>query len=553
MAAVAAAAMLAAVAACRDAGQDAERAEKPPSSGAASPAPGDAADLPSDAAGTCPPDEVLAKLNPDIDGSIRSQQQRTGSPVRANLPLYRSPRLSGPLVDRRPSGLDDDLIVMAGARLGTTGPALVRRVRDNVCGWMNVKDLEHLAAPLKLVQLPGAGDGRDLPKRLDARIVVKSGVDPRTGSSRRTPVFREPFDGPEPPESEWAGTASASEVLSVFEVRRPNGRCRVLSEDGCFLKVGAGDTGRSRGAAESIRIRGWMAGRDVAVWPSPLAVYYRPGTEGLKIHATEPSARNGTPYADRGVETRILAFEPPGRYTEPREGNIMRFPVIRGTAVLQREPPLPGEVRPAPYVYEIAFNAPACAGGGRGGCMPSPLLQRGFVYQDGADGDFRLWLGLRRPEFENLRASAYELCESVVNDSGGAVEEAVLKLVKLMTFGDPEPGESLHEYLTRLLKVPPDLATVLKGTPQQFASRLRQPRERADVIAKVCRSAKLLNMIGEGQTVDHPARDIDIATEGADAGHASFRRGMTPRPFEWRWTSPDVRSQWLFIPMDYLP
>jgi hypothetical protein len=103
--------------------------------------------LPSvDAAGTCPSDEDLARLNPEIDGSVRSQQQRTGSPVRSDVPLYRSSSLTGPQVEKRPSGYDDNLIVMIGAKLGTAGPALVRRVRDDVCGWMDVRDLERSAA-----------------------------------------------------------------------------------------------------------------------------------------------------------------------------------------------------------------------------------------------------------------------------------------------------------------------------------------------------------------------------------------------------------------------
>src|SRR5579871_5099070 len=104
--------------------------------------------LPSvDAVGTCPRDEDLARLNPEIDGSVRSQQQRTGSPVRPDVPLYRNQSLTGARVDKPASGYDDDLIVMVGARLGATGPALVRRIRDSVCGWMDVRDLERSATP----------------------------------------------------------------------------------------------------------------------------------------------------------------------------------------------------------------------------------------------------------------------------------------------------------------------------------------------------------------------------------------------------------------------
>jgi hypothetical protein len=116
-----------------------------------------------DAAGTCPPDEELARLNPEIDGSVRSQRQRTGSPVRPDLPLYRNSSLTGPRVEKPPSGYDDNLIVMVGAGLGMTGPALVRRIRDDVCGWMEVGDLERSATPQKHIQLPGFDNVVDNP------------------------------------------------------------------------------------------------------------------------------------------------------------------------------------------------------------------------------------------------------------------------------------------------------------------------------------------------------------------------------------------------------
>jgi hypothetical protein len=94
-----------------------------------------------DAAGTCPPDEELARLNPEIDGSVASQKRRTAVPARAGLPLYRRPALAGATVARAPSGADDRLVVMVGAKLGASGPALVLRVHDNVCGWMDVGGL----------------------------------------------------------------------------------------------------------------------------------------------------------------------------------------------------------------------------------------------------------------------------------------------------------------------------------------------------------------------------------------------------------------------------
>jgi hypothetical protein len=99
-----------------------------------------------DAAGTCPPDEYLARLNPEIDGSVASQKRRTASPLRAGVPLYRRATLTGPAVEQAPSGADDKLVVMAGAKLGASGPVLVLRLRDNVCGWVDVSDLAKPAA-----------------------------------------------------------------------------------------------------------------------------------------------------------------------------------------------------------------------------------------------------------------------------------------------------------------------------------------------------------------------------------------------------------------------
>src|SRR5215831_3945831 len=283
-----------------------------------------------DAAGKCPPDEDLQRLNPEIDGSVASQRRRTGSPVGPDLPLYRNSALTGLRVEKAPSGYyDDDVVVMVGARLGTTGPALVRRIRDNVCGWMDVRDLEKSSEPLKLIQLPGFGNERDglgLPNRFDARVVVMNRIDQQTGNPQRAPIFHAPFDGPEPPEAEWRSSVAYYEVLSVYEGRRKNGPCRSVSEEGCFLRVG---TTNEYGSGHETRYRGWMLAKDLAVWPSPLAVYYKPGTEGLKIHATEPSARNGTPYAGGGVKTMLLALQPQGPYKEPRDANIMRFPVIQ--------------------------------------------------------------------------------------------------------------------------------------------------------------------------------------------------------------------------------
>jgi hypothetical protein len=815
-----------------------------------------------DASGSCPRDEDFQRFNPEIDGTVASQRRRTGSPVRSDVSLYRNSSLTGTGVEKPPSRYDDDVVVMVGAKLGATGPALVRRIRDNVCGWMDVRDLESSASvPLKLTQLPGFGnvqDGLRLPDRLDARVVVKNRLDPYTGVSQRAPLFNAPFDGPEPPPAQWRGDVGFFEVLSVFDVRRNNGLCRSIHEEGCFLRVGTTLDVGSGNSSGGKRIRGWMLGRDLEVWPSALAVYYKPGKEGLKVHATEASARNGTPYADPGVPTRVLALQPPGRYAEPRDLNIMRFPVISATpAGPQRPASRPGEQAATPYVYEILFTGRACVIGGDD-CIPEPqvkaeiamlgkatrmlsnvdvlfvvdttesmapylraaaaaikkqvddlattgdaslrhsivlygdynetradgldyfalpfspvndrsgierlqnvkpyddihkdlpgapfaaleraisqakwrpdaaqrlviwiggrgnrppgtyrtnagyalvedktaqnviaairavdermkstsaigvgtrtrfvalqvkggprvsrqeefvkfrtdakaisdalggdifqtipapnnisreaevakltdaiaaqialsvkaatrtrdavaaalggdatglqsslpesqltrdylqqlgfgverlveigkriqVVQTGYVFQNGADGDFRYWLALRRPELSELRTSVNDLCENMpYSDAAPSIEDAILKMVKALTSGDPQPGERLRDYYSRVFDIPVNhISTVLDGTPDQFLRRLNQASERAILVTKVCRSAKLLNMIAEGQIVDNPEQDIVITTQGA-----VVRPGLAPRPFDWRWISPDTLSEWFFVPMDYLP
>src|SRR5262249_25988650 len=215
-----------------------------------------------------------------------------------------------------------------GARLDSRGPSLVRRLRDNVCGWIDVSTVEKSGVPLKLIQIPGFDsevDRRRRPNQLDARVVVKNRIDQQTGYAQRAPLFNAPFEGDEPPESQRRGNVGYFEVLSVYEVRRANGdRCRNFFEPGCFLRVGT-TTEAARGAQGVTRQRGWMLGKDVEIWPSALAVYYGLGRQGLKIHKFEPSARIGTPFADAGAEPKVLAFQPPGRYEEPRETNIMRF------------------------------------------------------------------------------------------------------------------------------------------------------------------------------------------------------------------------------------
>jgi hypothetical protein len=342
-----------------------------------------------DAGGTCPRHEDLVRINPALDeGSVGGLVNRIATPSRSGLRVYRTQTLSDPPVQSFTLTFDDEVEVLIGAALGQPGggAALVRRMREPLCGWINVADLERFTQPMLLRELPGferEPDRFGQASRLEARVVVKNRFDRQTGYARRAPLFHEPFTGEvEPPEDQRRGSIGYFEVLSVFAVKRPNGQdCRSLRDSDCFLRVGS-TTVAGTGGAGMVRTRGWMRASDVEIWPSALATYYGRGKQGLKIHSTEPSARIGTPYSVPGATERILAYQPEGRFEEPRQRNIMRFPVIRGTFFADRAAqPRPGATTPPPaagYAYEIVFNGQACVENTSGettDCIPEPQIK----------------------------------------------------------------------------------------------------------------------------------------------------------------------------------
>jgi hypothetical protein len=337
-----------------------------------------------DASGACPSQPDLVRINPALDeGSVGGLVNRMATPSRTGLRLYRAQTLSEPAVQGVTLTFDDDVEVLIGTPLAQNarGPALVRRMREPLCGWLNVSDLERFANPLQLRQIPGFQGEVDRvgeTNRLEARVVVKNRIDRQTGHAQRAPLFNDPFTGDEP--TDRRGSVGYFEVLSVFAVNRPDGTdCRTFRDDDCFLRVGSSAALAGRNAG-GVRTRGWMRGRDVEIWPSALALYYERGKQGLKIHLTEPSARVGTPFAAPDTRESILAYQPDGRFEEPRERNIMRFPVIRGTpygepASPQRPggPGAPVPASSASYGYEIVFNGQACverSSGGTSDCIP---------------------------------------------------------------------------------------------------------------------------------------------------------------------------------------
>lgn len=333
--------------------------------------------------GSCPTRELLTGLNPSLnDGSSISLQRRIGTPVRPDLPLYRNATLTDPKVQTKSLGYDDDveLLLPPGTVVGQNSPALVRRLADSVCGWLNARDLEQNATPLLLIQIPGFDrevDRLKLPNKLHARVVVKNRLDQQTGYSLRVPLFIEPFEGTEPPESQWRNSLGYFEVLSVFEVRHASGRrCARFFEDGCFLRIGSTTSVRN---AQATRTHGWVLGKDVEIWPSALAIYYGLGKQNIKIHKTEPSARIGTPFNDASARLDVLALQPEGRYQEPKDINIMRYPVIRGTPFISRQRAARSQSESASsesasYVYEVVFSGQACIQG-QSGCIPEPQVK----------------------------------------------------------------------------------------------------------------------------------------------------------------------------------
>jgi hypothetical protein len=198
------------------------------------------------------------------------------------------------------------------------------------------------------------------------------------------------------------------------------------------------------------------------------------------------------------------------------------------------------------------------------------LVRSGFVFQSGGrDPDFRYWLGVRRPEFNDIRVSARALCENLrYSDRVGFVEESIVALVKAATFSEIPPGESVKDFFARIFSVPAErLSTMLEGTPEEFVRRWRgdrppsqptQPRTASPtetaaqlqlrILTGVCRNAHMLDMVGAGQSVENPERDI-IYTNN----QTSLRSGVTMKPFDWRWISSDARSEWFFVPLEYLP
>src|ERR1043166_936265 len=106
-----------------------------------------------DPAGICPRREDLVRINPALDeGSVGGLVNRIATPSRSGVRLYPSQALSGTPTQAPPLTFDDEVEVLIGTPLGQAGggPALVQRLREPVCGWLDVADLERVAQPMRV-------------------------------------------------------------------------------------------------------------------------------------------------------------------------------------------------------------------------------------------------------------------------------------------------------------------------------------------------------------------------------------------------------------------
>jgi hypothetical protein len=280
---------------------------------------------------------------------------------------------------------------------------------------------------------------------------------------------------------------------------------------------------------------------------------------GEQVLKTIPAPRNMNIGDEVNTLTRKIADQIQTNIdTFQKASEGVRGALAGDSSRLQTGNNIPSVLLARDYLTQLGFPPEKLADMGR----RIQLVRNGFVYQSGGrDPDLRYWLGLRQPEFNDLRTRARALCENLrYSDRLGYVEESILALVRAVTFSDMQPGESVKAFYSRILSVPADrLSTMLEGNPEEFIRKWRgykgngpSPGDPAAVqqriLAQVCRSAHLLEMVGSGQAVDNPERDILFV-----GNQTSLRPTAEVRKFDWRWNSPDARSQWYFIPMEFLP
>jgi len=235
-----------------------------------------------------------------------------------------------------------------GERVGiyvrATGVNFVKLGDRNLCGWIDARVVRDIGTPLQTSQLPGWEHVKPLnPDKImtvNAKVVVKGQLG-KAGEPVR--LYAEPKIGPQ------IGTLGHLTILEVLEVKTSDGgnKCASMRADNCFLLVGG--TEEVAGGQPVPSLKGWVEAKDMEVWPTSVAVYWRPDKTDVKVYETQLAARNRD-------DKKVMASRP-DRKLEPADKNIARFPVLKAEIDKSQN-----VVR---YLYNVLVLGQNCLGTGQ--------------------------------------------------------------------------------------------------------------------------------------------------------------------------------------------
>jgi hypothetical protein len=275
--------------------------------------------------------------------ALRQPGLTTGSIVQVMLPevrLYQDPGLKIPLPGE-PARFGQRI----GLYLRQGGADFVKVGDRDRCGWLDNRAYQAIGRPLATHELPGwshiapvgrTGSGRGLV--VNAKVVAKGQLNaPGSG----VPLYSEPKKG------KPIASLGYLAIMEVYKVTRSDGitACEKMDDDDCFALVGGTEEGQ--GGNPLPALKGWVEAKDVEVWPTSVAVFWRPGRSNIVVYDGQLAARN----LDKN---RILASQR-DRHTEPPDRNIPRFPILRA------EVEKGGDL--GRYLYGILMIGEACVGG----------------------------------------------------------------------------------------------------------------------------------------------------------------------------------------------
>nr|VFJ44646.1 MAG: hypothetical protein BECKFM1743A_GA0114220_100197 [Candidatus Kentron sp. FM]VFJ45000.1 MAG: hypothetical protein BECKFM1743C_GA0114222_100197 [Candidatus Kentron sp. FM]VFK06627.1 MAG: hypothetical protein BECKFM1743B_GA0114221_100217 [Candidatus Kentron sp. FM] len=305
-----------------------------------------------DARGTCPD---LATLNQqgrgDRDEFTREDFERIRSAqlqvLRPRVSLFRDPQLI-----REVTGgtlrFGDRVVVYRTDGREKTKRHFVKAIDRGICGWLYSGVASGVGDPLQLTEIPGYEHavGIDLKRsRLTAKAVILSTRDDKNERMRKVPVFSRPFAGSDG--DRWkVREVGYFAIVDIYDFKLPdNTPCSDIGQDDCFLLVGGTST---QGSAPLPEYLGWVRGKDLALWPSALSLYYREGKQGARIYTNEKAAKR------RADDPRnILAYQERW-HQEPKGQNIPRFPVVTGERVSSNG------AETDDFTYQIVLAGEAC-------------------------------------------------------------------------------------------------------------------------------------------------------------------------------------------------